>query len=129
MLIGPNIYTSANATPEARSIFNRVVELLKQRANIRETMGYGRIYDILKLPAGDNARRQAGQLLGEISEYMHQNGKPMLTAIVVAQKTKKPGPGFADCAIYLKRLAANATEEEKERFWRFEVNRVFATAW
>jgi len=92
-------------------------------------VGYGRIYDILKLPPGDNARRQSGQLLGEISAYMHQNGKPMLSAIVVDQKTKGPGPGFSDCAIYLGRLAANATEEQKEQFWKLEKNRVFATSW
>jgi hypothetical protein len=68
MLIGSNIYTSDNATSEAKSIFNQVVDLLKRRANLHETTGYGRIYDILKLSPGDNARRQAGQLLGEISE-------------------------------------------------------------
>src|SRR5437773_5386604 len=120
MLFYSNIYTGTNVTPEARLIFNTVIDRLRRHANNRETMGYGPIYDTLKLRAGDYASRQAGQLLGEISEYMHNNGKPMLSAIVVDQTTKKPGLGFFECAIYLGKLPANATEQERERFWGLE---------
>jgi hypothetical protein len=110
-------------------LFKSAISLLKRRASNRATIGYGPLFDLLKLRPGHHARREAGQLLGEISYHTHSDGKPMLSALVVDQTTKRPGPGFYECAIHLGKLPADATEEEKERFWRLELNQVYRTAW
>jgi hypothetical protein len=122
MILYPKRFTGTD-------LFESAISLLKRRASNRETLGYGPMFDLMKLRPGHHARREAGQLLGEISGYTHSNGMPMLSALVVDQNTKRPGPGFYECAIHLGKLPCDATEEEKERFWRLELNQVYRTAW
>ncbi len=107
--------------------YNRVCELLKLKAGNKGKTDYGMIWDIMGLKPGDYARNEAGHLLGEISEQMHEEGKPMLSALVVTQeKPQRPGCGFFDLAIKLGRLLEGASNEDKERFWRLEVNKVYS---
>src|SRR5689334_22705076 len=104
--------------------FQAVYEKLKLVAANKGKVFYGSVFSIMKLKPGNYAAKEAGQLLGEISEDAHINGKPMLTAIVINQGTKEPGKGFYDLAVMLGRLAPGANDEDKERFWKLEVNRV-----
>lgn len=53
----------------------------------------------------------------------------MLSALVVRQDTGKPGEGFFEMAIKLGRLKPGASEQEKDEFWKREVNAVFGTTW
>ncbi len=109
--------------------YNLVYERLKSVAENRQKTDYSAVFAIMKLTPGNHAAKEAGHLLGEISEQMHKEGKPMLSALVVSQQKGRPGSGFFELAVKLGRLPENASEDEKERFWKLEVNAVHSTAW
>jgi hypothetical protein len=119
--------------PELRPIYDKAYQRLKDRATLKQTRGYGPIYDIMGLKSGHNARHEAGILLGEISADAHSKGFPMLSAIIVwktaGKNEGKPGDGFYNLAVELGEIPANATEKEKEDFWKREVNKIWATDW
>ncbi|MFD9078134.1 hypothetical protein [Streptomyces erythrochromogenes] len=57
--------------------------------------------------------------LGHISVYEHQHGRPLLSALVVAKATGRPGDGFAELASQLGFEAAEDAE-----FWEHQVAQV-----
>jgi ankyrin repeat protein len=60
-------------------------------------------------------------LLRDISIHEHEQGRPMLSAVVVLKGRQTPGQGFFDLAKKLGRM----TSEEPEAFWRMELRRVY----
>ncbi len=58
-------------------------------------------------------RNKLGNLLGIVSRFEHENRRPMLSAIVIAKDTKRPGNGFFELARELKVLK----KEDNESFW------------
>jgi hypothetical protein len=67
--------------------------------------------------------RRLPQFLAEISTEEAQAGRGMMTAMVVSMDREgRPGRGFFKLA---KRLGYDVSDPEK--FWREEVNRVFAS--
>ena len=89
----------------------------------------GELYELMGLKPGNNAAKQAGHILGEISEDTHQAGKPMLSAIVVNKAKGYPGPGFFVLAKALGKLHRNASGEEEIEFWKQERNNVLSISW
>lgn len=81
---------------------------------IREIAGVGQ-FDI---PA---SRKQIGDVLEEICEYEHENGRPMLSAVVVSKGTGFPGGGFFDLA---KRLGLMGRMETQVTFFSKELKKV-----
>src|SRR2546428_554217 len=55
-------------------------------------------------------RDRIRQILGIISTYEHQHGRPMLTAIVVHKQDNIPGHGFFELAQHLGLLKPGADE-------------------
>ena len=95
-------------------------------AQYRGLVTYARIAQILGITQpGHHMAREVGQLLGEISEDEHLNGRPMLSALAVGV-TGRPGEGFFALARGLGKLS---TEDpaESERFWQSERERVYET--
>jgi len=109
--------------------YNLVLEKLKRVAANKEKTYYVAIFEIMKLKPGNYAAKEASHLLGEISDDAHSSGKPMLTAIVLNQATDRPGAGFYELAVKLGKLPADAIADDRDRFWRLEVNRVYSTVW
>jgi len=103
-----------------------LTSLARQR---KPPIGYLYIFEALGLKRGNYAAAQAGQLLGEICQHMHQQGKPMLGALVMNLQKGMPGDGFFELAVTLGRLRAGATEDEKLAFWKSEVRAIYATTW
>ena len=94
-------------------------------AQYRGTVTYTRIATLTGLPTqGNNMGREVGQLLGEIAEDEHSQGRPLLSAVVVGARGR-PGPGFYTLAHQLSRTP-NASEDLE--FWRGERDAVYA-AW
>jgi hypothetical protein len=60
---------------------------------------------------------------------MHAAGKPMLSALVVNQDTKIPGPGFFELAVALGKLPAGASDQDKKAFWQKELEAVYSADW
>ena len=75
---------------------------------------------------GHHMSREVGQVLGEISEDEHTNGRPMLSAVAVSSKGM-PSEGFFNLASRLGKYSGSTTNDE-EIFWKQESDRVYS-AW
>jgi hypothetical protein len=113
-------------TPEYTAICERLKEVAMKGG---PPIGYDVIFEIMKLRPGNHAAKEAGQMLGEISEQMHSEGKPMLSALVVNQQEGMPGPGFFELAILLEKLPRGADSQEKQTFWKKELRAIYSTTW
>jgi hypothetical protein len=60
-----------------------------------------------------------GDALGHVSRYEHEHGRPLLSALVTAVDTDKPGKGFAEFAESL-----GIQVGDPDTFWSEEVSRV-----
>jgi hypothetical protein len=79
-----------------------IYEKLKQMAKEQETTTYSAIGPIAGLDMENPVDRDTiRQILGMISTYEHQQGRPMLTAIVVHKQDNIPGRGFFELAQHL----------------------------
>jgi hypothetical protein len=64
--------------------------------------------------------RGLNEALGHVSKYEAAHGRPLLSALVVNEDTRKPGSGFVNMAVTdLRREVADPDE-----FWREELARV-----
>ncbi|MBW1858467.1 MAG: hypothetical protein JRI42_09460 [Deltaproteobacteria bacterium] len=63
----------------------------------------------------------AGELVGLVSKNELEQGRPMMSAIVVSV-SGRPGDGFFDWARELGQLSEN---EDKESFWIAECKRIY----
>ena len=107
--------------------YHLVYSDLIHAAQHRGVIGYGEIARIMGLPpSGSHMAKESGQLLGEIAEDEHINGRPMLSAIVVDKKGKA-GSGFFSLARRLGKLQSSAPEDEAA-FWEREKAAAYA-AW
>lgn len=107
-------------TKEYCRIFARLI-LAAESGQIVPYKEVGRILGIKSF--GDHYAREVGQVLGEISEDEHRNGRPMLSAIA-HNEAGVPGPGFYVCARNLGLLSSTNLQDE-EAFWRNEQSRVY----
>ncbi len=97
---------------------------LLNAARKKESVGYEEIGQIMGLEAHVGMAREIGQLLGEINEDEHNNGRPMLSAVAVEPTTRMPGEGFSQFAKQLNKFDGE-TDEDKREFWRDEIQRVY----
>lgn len=76
----------------------RVREHLIDLAAQRQTIGYQKLSDAchlgLDMQASQYDRTEIGKILGEISTFEHNIGRPLISAIVVHQGTGYEGDGF-----------------------------------
>jgi hypothetical protein len=70
-------------------------------------------------------QREVGTILGEISEDEVNQGRPMLSAVVVSVNSHLPGKGFYGLAQALGLLDNDCGDEEKLRFWRSHLEEVY----
>jgi len=97
---------------------------LLKAARKKESVPYEEIGQIMGLEAHGGMAKEIGQLLGEINEDEHNNGRPMLSAVAVEPTTRMPGEGFFQFAKELGRFDGE-TDEDKREFWRDEIQRVY----
>jgi len=82
-----------------RFIMNyRVREYLIDLANKGKIIYYQQLSDACKLgldmQASEWDRAEIGRILGEISTYEHENGRPLISAIVLSKGSQYEGDGF-----------------------------------
>jgi hypothetical protein len=97
---------------------------LLNAAREKESVSYEEIGQIMDLEAHLGMAKEIGQLLGEINEDEHNNGRPMLSAVAVELNTRMPGEGFFQFAKELSKFDGE-TDEDKREFWRDEIQRVY----
>jgi hypothetical protein len=96
-------------------------------ARYRGVITYQAVAQIMGLPlTGSYMGHEVGQLIGEISRDEVQNGRPMLSALVVGT-SGVPGDGFYTWAKALGRLT-NDSKEARAAFWEGEKQAVYQ-AW
>ena len=79
--------------------------------------------DAIPWPDGPHTHEgsQVGWLLGQVSAREWVEGRPLLSALVIASETKTPGDGFYRLAVELKELAPNPSPDRKLEYWAAEV--------
>lgn len=102
-----------------------VYEELKRLARRQQMTNYSAIAPRAGLDMENPGHRdEMRELLGKISTYEHQQGRPMLTAIVVHKQDNIPGHGFFELARHLGLLSAG---QDEVAFFCREVARVHST--
>ena len=66
-------------------------------------------------------RNELADILGDISSREHEQGSPLLSAVVVLKSTGKPGVGFFGLADSLGLFDG----QDREKFWRNERDKVW----
>ena len=103
-----------------------IYEELKRVARRQQMTRYSDIAPLAGLDMDSPAdREEMRKILGKISTYEHQNGRPMLTAVVVHKHDNIPGEGFFELARHLGLLTGG---DDELAFFCHEVGRVHA-AW
>lgn len=107
-------------------INQQIYERLKEVAINGELITYGEIAPMAKLNMENpDDRNKMAQILGDISTHEHEQGRPMLSAVVVLAEIGYPGDGFYTLARELG-LHHGKKEFEDLDFFVQEVKRVFA---
>jgi hypothetical protein len=84
------------------AVHQEIYERLKETARNSALITYSEIAPMAGLNMESLAdRTKMGDLLGEISTYEHEHGRPMLSAVVVLSGIGYPGEGFYNLARYL----------------------------
>lgn len=97
-------------------------EELKQVARQQRTTTYSDIAPLAGLDMANQADRdKMREILGKISTYEHQNGRPMLTAVVVRREDNIPGDGFFELARHLGLMMKG---DDRLAFFARELTRV-----
>ena len=107
-------------------INQKIYERLKEVAINGELVTYGEIAPlaILNMENPDD-RNKLAQILGNISNHEHAQGRPMLSAVVVLAETGYPGDGFYTLARELG-LHHERKEFEDLDFFVQEMKKVYA---
>jgi hypothetical protein len=71
--------------------------------------------------------RGLGDVLGNVSVFEHEHGRPLLSALVVQAGTHQAGDGFYKLLLR-KRLHMDLPADQERDFWRQEVRKV-VTYW
>jgi len=105
---------------------NQVIyERLKQVARNRDRTTYGEIAPLAGLDMSlQRDRTEIGHILGDISRNEHEQGRPLLSAIVTLKDRRSPGKGFFTLA---RELGLMKPGQDEEAYWSEEVNKVFQT--
>jgi len=99
---------------------------LSQVAHRRGLVTYQDVARAAGMPVGAASGRTLWDVLGAISTAEHEQGRPMLSAVVVGAHGQ-PGAGFFRLAGQLGRLTDHSPRAERE-FWKAEVEAVYQ-AW
>jgi hypothetical protein len=104
-------------------------EAVRQVARAQSYVTYGILMPLLGLrhPITPDRHKLEGWL-GHISECEHQQGRPLLSVLVVNRDTRLPSAGFFTLARQLGRFTGPNTPEAKKTFAEEETRRVYA-AW
>ena len=104
-------------------MIEKIYDRLVEAARAKSVVYYSQIGDLLNLTMDNPCHRnELAHILGEISSKEHQEGRPLLSAVVVHKENLRPGKGFF---ILAKELKKQKPEEDDDRFYVAELQRVF----
>jgi hypothetical protein len=104
----------------------QIRDMLIKAAENRKVVHYAEVGRLLNFSMDNPSHRvELGSILGEISTEEHENGRPLLSAVVVHKEDHLPGEGFFNLA---KELGKQRPDEDNDTFYVNELQRVF-DAW
>lgn len=95
---------------------NKLIEIARNRKTIT--------YNELMEEIGGPGRGYIGQVLKEVCQREHQEGHPLLSALVVSFKDKHPGDGYWKAPLVLKSIG-NSSKEQQLDFWEKKRQQVY----
>ena len=101
-----------------------VRQRLIETARRRDVIYYRPVADLLGIADGvrlDHCRELI-QALDDISTYEHQNGRPLLSVVVIGQETNRPGKGFFTMA---GRNGVQRAGQDDDAFFNVELKRAY----
>jgi hypothetical protein len=107
-------------------VHQKIYEHLIQVAKSGDIVPYSHIAPMASLNM-DNAvdRQQLSEILSDISEFQHQQGRPLLSAVVTFKDIPYPGKGFFDLARRCGKYDGHKETDELDFFVQ-ELKRVHA---
>ncbi len=126
MLCSHHLFARVGKIPlskkQGHKMHEAIYERLKQVARDQTIITYSEIAPLAGLNMSSPAdRSRSSRILGEISTYEQEQGRPMLSAVVVLREKKLPGEGFFRLAKELGLF----TEEDKLAFFCHELTEVY----
>ncbi len=102
---------------------NRILyDKLKGIAKQRKRTHYEDVAPLVNLNLDTiKERNELADILGKISTYEHEEGRPMLSAVVLRKDTDMPGSGFFELARELGLL----TSQNEKKFFYDEIKKVW----
>ena len=89
----------------------------------KNTISYSDVGEVVGLDmANPGDRTKLGNILDEINREEHENGRPLLSVLVVQKESGHPGKGFFELA---RELSKQKPYEENNTFYANELKRVF----
>ena len=113
----------SDAAPPHPQLYDRLREIASAEG---KPTTYQPVADLVGLDMDSPAdRKRIGEMLGDISRYEHEHGRPLLSAVVVLQdsESKIPGAGFF---VLAKELGLQEPGEEDYVFHARELKKVYA---
>ncbi len=105
---------------------DRIRDMLIEAARNRRVVYYAEVGRLLNFSMDNPSHRvELGKILGEISTEEYEEGRPLLSAVVVHKEDHQPGEGFFSLA---KELGQKRPDEDSDAFYASELERVFI-AW
>ena len=105
-----------------------VYEVLLRVAKERKTITYRELANEADVPDANKPYIWFSYLpsvLDGINRVEHEDGKPLLSALVVNKRKRIPGLGFFGLAATLFLLSEDATDEERKLFHKVELHSVY----
>jgi hypothetical protein len=105
-------------------VINKVIlDRLKEVARNEQTVFYGSIADLVGLDIHSaEDRKKIGRYLDDIDRFEYAHGRPMLSSVVIRERTHCPGKGF----FALARQMGLQNGEADMDFFTQELKRVHA---
>ena len=98
-----------------------IYQEIKQVAKNKDITYYSDIAPLVGLDMGfEPDRNKMSNILDKISKNEHENGKPLLSAVVILRDKNIPGDGFFGMAKEVGLYDGN----DKDQFWANELHRV-----
>lgn len=103
-----------------------IYEECKRVARNRTVLTYSDVAPLAGLDMSNpDDRGEIGEILGDISSFEHDEGRPLLSAVVIEATSKIPGHGFFTLAQAVGLM--KPSDDKKAYYWK-ELQRVY-DAW
>jgi len=101
-----------------------IYQVLQETARAQGVITYAELAPLAEVDLNSAADRAAlAAILDEINLHEHNEGRPMLSAVVVLAGRQTPGAGFFACAQRLDRTVG----ADPQAFWAQELAAVYRT--